>query len=61
MALMRPWHFARMRIPGHRPGEPFKAPAGNWVFFWIHIRFPARVIGTRTHLAMHTIGLDGVE
>ena len=66
---MRPWHFARMRILGHRPKQPFQAQAGNWVFFWMHIRFAARdpitrrhrVVGTHTHLAMHTLGLDGVE
>lgn len=64
---MKPWHYSRIKIPGveiwSNPDPlPRQAPAGNWVFFFIHYRHDATKTPFRnTFLAMHTLGLDGVE
>lgn len=63
---MKTWHYRRIKInaPHHHNDGPLpkRAPAGNWVFFfisWMHdaTKTPFR----QTYTAMHTLGLDGVE
>lgn len=62
---MRPWHYARIKFKAPYPYQdrpiPFQAPAGNWVFFYIHYRHNAKLSPFRqSFVTMHTLGLDGV-
>ncbi|WP_085044313.1 hypothetical protein [Ensifer aridi] len=62
---MKPWHYSRIKIPALYPWEretPYQAPAGNWVFFWLHYRHDATKTPFReSYVPLHTLGLDGVE